>query len=185
MSESSLAAASSQRVELSLLIAFLDITGYALQCTRVADDEVARVIDGYYELAAAGVTPAGGRVVKNIGDGILVVFAAGDADRGVAALLAVKDDIDRYLAAQRWDCRLTIKAHVGTAIAGPYGAHGDKRFDVIGKAVNTTAMLDASGVALSAEAFRALEPATRQRFKKHTWPTTYIRVEDPHRFRRR
>jgi len=178
-------AAIHHRVELPLLVAFIDLTGFAMQCTRVADDDLAAVIDGYYELVASRVTAAGGRVVKFIGDGALVVFEVGDADAGVDALLALKSDIDRYLADHHWDCRTTIKAHVGTVIAGPYGGPGDKRFDVIGKTVNTAAMLDATGVALSAEAFRALSPAMRQRFKKHTWPVTYIRVEDPHRFRRR
>jgi hypothetical protein len=44
-------------------------------------------------------------------------------------------------------------------------------------------MLDAPGVALSGEAFRKLGPEMRKRFKKHTPPITYIRVEDPRRFR--
>lgn len=173
------------RVERTLLVAFIDLTGFAMQSTRVPDDELAEVVDGYYEIVAASIADAGGRVVKFIGDGVLIVFDADDADRGVTALLALKDDVDRYLEARGWPCRLLVKAHVGPVIAGPYGARGDKRFDVIGKTVNTAAMIDAAGVALSAEAFRKLSPETRQRFKKHTWPTTYIRVEDPHKFRRR
>ena len=175
----------SKRVELPLLVAFIDLTGYAMQSTRVADDELANVVDGYYEIVANTIAASGGRVVKFIGDGVLIVFGADDADRGVAALLDLKDEVDRYMAQAGWGCRLLVKAHVGTAIAGGYGARDDKGFDVIGKTVNTAAMLDAMGVALSAEAFRKLSPAMRQRFKKHTWPTTYIRVEDPHRFRKR
>ena len=178
-------AAIHHRVELPLLVAFLDLTGFAMQCTRVTDEALAAVVDGYYEIVASRVSAAGGRVVKFIGDGALVVFEVGGADAGVDTLLALKTEIDRYLADHHWDCRTTIKVHAGTVIAGPYGGAGDKRFDVIGKTVNTAAMLDATGVALSAEAFRALSPAMRQRFKKHTWPVTYIRVEDPHRFRRR
>lgn len=182
---SSLDAARDTRVEVTLLVAFIDATGYALQSTRVADDELADVIDGYYRLLAERVSGAGGRVVKYIGDGALFVFDADDSDRGVEALLDIKLQVDRYFEGHGWDCRATIKAHVGSVIAGPYGPPGDRRFDVIGKTVNTAAMLDASGVALSVEAFRKLSPAMRQRFKKHTWPVTYIRVEDPHRFRRR
>jgi class 3 adenylate cyclase len=182
---SSLDPARSERAEVDLLVAFIDVMGFAQQSTRVADDEIADVIDGYYQLVAAQVSAAGGRAVKFMGDGALVVFAAGDTDRGVEALLAVKQLVDRYLEDRGWPCRVTVKAHVGTAIAGPYGPPDDRRFDVIGKAVNTTAMLDAAGVALSVEAFRKLSPALRQRFKKHTWPVTYIRVEDPHKFRRR
>jgi adenylate cyclase len=182
---SSLVSARDERVEVALLVAFVDLLGFALQSTRVADDELANVIDGYYQLIAEQVSAAGGRVVKYIGDGALAVFDAGDADRGIEALLEAKLAIDRYFQGHGWPCQATVKAHVGTVIAGPYGPPDDRRFDVIGKTVNTAAMLDASGVALSVEAFRKLSPATRQRFKKHTWPVTYIRVEDPHKFRRR
>jgi adenylate cyclase len=182
---SSLVAAGSRRVELSLLVGFIDLTGFALQSTRVADDELAGVIDGYYQLIAERVSASAGRVVKYIGDGALVVFDAEHTDRAVETLLELKLLIDRYFETLGWACRATVKVHAGTAIAGPYGPPDDRRFDVIGKAVNTAAMLDASGVALSVEAFRKLSPALRQRFKKHTWPVTYIRVEDPHKFRRR
>ena len=182
---SNLSSAGQRRIEVSLLVAFIDLAGFALQSTRVADDEIAEVIDDYYGMVAEHVTAAGGRVVKYMGDGALVVFDTDDADRGVDVLLELKLALDRYLGGRGWECRATIKAHVGSVIAGPYGPPGDRRFDVIGKTVNTTAMLDASGVALSTEAFRKLSPATRKRFKKHTWPITYIRVEDPHKFRRR
>ena len=39
-------------------------------------------------------------------------------------------------------------------------------------------MLDATGVTLTVNAFRKLGPALRRRFKKHTPPVTYIRLED-------
>ncbi len=80
-----------------------------------------------------------------------------------------------------WDCRLVVKAHFGPAVAGPFGAASDKRFDVIGKAVSTAATLDSTGVTLSVDAFRKLGPALRRRFKKHTTSVIYIRQEDPRR----
>jgi adenylate cyclase len=182
---SSSIAALAERTEVNVLVAFADLTGYSAQAARVGDDEVAATLDGFYELIGARVAGAGGTVVKFIGDAALIVFASGDADRGVAALLDLKPEADAYFAGRGWPCRLEVKIHHGAVIAGPFGVAGAKRFDVIGKQVNTCAMLDSTGVALSVEAFRALSPALRQRFKKHTWPVTYIRAEDPHRFRRR
>lgn len=82
------------------------------------------------------------------------------------------------MARRGWECRLTAKAHFGTAVAGPFGSAHAKRHDVIGKAVNTAIALEATGVTLSVSAFRKLSPAVRRRFKKHTPPVTYIRVED-------
>lgn len=173
------------RAEVPLLVAFVDLTGFAAQSARIGDEELAVVIDAYYQLVAERVSAAGGRTVKFIGDAALVVFAEDRIDDAVEALLDFKVDGDRYLEAARWDCRVTVKAHFGSVIAGPYGARGEERFDVVGRNVNTAAMLESTGVALSAEAFRKLSPAMRRRFKKHTWPVTYIRVEDTHRFRRR
>jgi adenylate cyclase len=173
------------RRELPLLIAFVDLTRFAAQSLRVSDEELADTVDALYQRVAARVAAAGGRVVKFIGDATLAVFPASAVDAGVAALLDLKQEVDAWMSTLGWECRMMIKVHFGSAIAGPFGAAAGGRFDIIGKAVNTTAMLDSTGVALSAEAFRKLGPALRKRFKKHTPTITYIRTEDPHRFRRK
>ena len=171
------------RSETSLLVAFVDLTRFASQSQRVGDVELADGIDAYYEQVGASVQGAGGRVVKFVGDGVLVVFAEDQVDRGVEMLLALKEAVDRSMAERGWECRLIAKAHFGTAVAGPFGLPGAKHHDVIGKAVNTAAVLDSAGVTLSVAAFRKLSPPLRRRFKKHTPPVTYIRAEDPRRFR--
>jgi adenylate cyclase len=171
------------RAETPLLVAFVDLTRFAVQSQHVDDVELADTIDAYYEHVAAAVQAAGGRVVKFIGDGVLIAFGADQVDRGVETLLALKESVDRLMAQRGWECRLLAKAHFGTAVSGLFGAAGDKRLDVIGKAVNTAATLESTGVALSVAAFRKLGPALRERFKKHTPPVVYIRLEDSRRFR--
>jgi adenylate cyclase len=169
------------RSEVPLLIAFADLTRFHVQSQRVSDVDLADTLDAFYECVAVPVEKAGGRVVKFIGDAALMVFPEDAVDRGVEALLAVKDAVDELMESRRWDCRLTVKAHFGAAVAGPFGAAGAKRFDVIGKAVNTAAALEGAGVTLSVTAFRKLGPEMRRRFRKHTPPVTYIRIEDPRR----
>ncbi len=169
----------SARAPVSLLIAFVDLTRYSAMTRRLADPDIAEVIDAYYGKVTAAVTTAGGRVVKFMGDEALLVFPADAADAGVSALLDLKPEIDSWMASLGWECQLTMRAHVGEVIAGDFGG----RFDVIGAEVNTAAMLDHTGLALSVAAFRALSPELRKRFKKHTAPITYIRTEDPHRLR--
>ena len=171
----------SVRGEHSLVVAFLDLTGFAAQSTRVNDAELAEHIDGYYSRVAQRVADAGGYVVKFIGDGALVVFRRDQADEAVQMFLDLKAEIDDWLAHQGWPCRLTVKIHVGEVILGPFNG----RLDVIGREVNAAAMLDSTGVALSVPAFRALGAELRTKFKKHTPPVTYIRHEDPRRFRYR
>jgi class 3 adenylate cyclase len=169
------------RQESSLLIAFVDLTRYMAQSQRVSDAELADTIDEYYRQVSATVEKASGRVVKFIGDAALVIFREDGVDRGVQALVDLKDSVDRLMEARGWECRLTAKAHFGTAVAGAFGPSGGQRFDVIGKAVNVAASLDGSGVTLSVTAFRKLGPDLRRRFKKHTPPISYIRTEDPRR----
>src|SRR5207249_2425133 len=115
---------------------------------------------------------------KCMGDAVLIAFDEAHVDHGVESLLSLKDAVDRSMAGRGWECRLVVKAHFGTVVSGPFGRDGDKRYDVIGKTVNVAATLEATGVALSVAAFRKLGPELRRRFKKHTPPVTYIRLED-------
>jgi len=171
------------RSEVSLLVVFIDLLRYSVQSQRVTDVELADVMDRHYERVAAAIALAGGRLVKFVGDGALVVFPAEAADTALQALLELKPAIDAFFEQRGWDCRANVKVHFGSVVAGPFGAAGDKRFDLLGKTVNTTAMLTGSGVTLSVEAFRRLGPELRRRFKKHSAPITYIRAEDPRRSR--
>ena len=171
------------RSETSLLIAFLDLTRFGAQSQRVGDAELADALDLYYEQVGAATQAAGGRVVKFVGDGALIAFGEDRVDQGVEMLLALKEAVDEAMAQRGWECRLIAKAHFGSAVAGPFGLAGDKRHDVIGKAVNIAALLDSTGVTLSVAAFRRLGPELRRRFKKHTPPITYIRLEDSRRVR--
>jgi len=170
----SLASFERERATAPLLVAFADLTHFAAECSRTDDPRVAEVMDTYYELVSSRVREAGGRVVKFMGDAALIVFAEEDADRGTVALLDLKGEVDSHFAALGWQCRLVVKVHFGTVVAGPYGARGEKRFDLLGRNVNVAATLPARDVALSAEAFRKLAPDTRKRFKKHTPPIVYI-----------
>ena len=169
------------RTESPYLIVFLTLNGFTAQSTRVADAALADTLDDYFALVTNAIEGAGGIVVKFIGDGVLAVFPQASAGSGVSALLVLKPAIDQFMHERDWDCRLIVRVHFGDVIAGPIGPGNHRRFDVIGRQVNVAARLESTGVALSAEAFRQLGAETRKRFKKHTPPVTYIRVEEPHR----
>lgn len=169
----------------SLLIAFVDLTRFAAQSQRIDDQVLADTIDSFYELVAATVQSAGGKVVKFLGDAALIVFPEDVVDQAVETLLTLKTSVDQMMSASGWECRLAVKVHFGSVIAGLFGARDEKRYDVIGKDVNTTAMLEASGVTLTVDAFGKLGSELRTRFKKQTPPVTYIDVEGSPRFRQR
>jgi adenylate cyclase len=161
-----------------LLIAFVDTTGYTQFAERTADEPLAELMDRYYERIGELVERSGGTLVKPMGDGALIVFPPERADDAVDALLALREDIAAMCAGAGWPATLVVRLHAGEVVCGPFGARGDKRFDIMGREVNLTARLPTRGFALSVEAFRCLSPAGRARFKKHTPPITYIPVED-------
>ena len=171
------------RSETTLLIVFIDLTRFSAQSQRVADPELADVIDDYYELVGKAVRTSGGQVVKFIGDATLAVFPEHAVETGVEMLLELKEAVDNLMIERGWECRFTAKAHFGRAMAGPFGEVDGKRYDVIGRTVNMAAVLKSTGIALSVTAFRKLGPELRTRFKRHTPPVTYIRSEDSRPFR--
>ena len=169
------------RAPRELVICFVDLSVYTMDTRRTADDAaVADIMDSYNERVTLAVNGAGGRVIKFIGDGALFVFPPESADAAVLAMLALRGQIDPWLATKRWESRLVVKMHCGTVIAGPYGGAGEKYFDVLGDAVNTTARLATRMCALSPQVFRLLSPEVRKRLKKHTPPILYIPIEDRH-----
>ncbi len=129
------------RTSTPLLLAFIDLSRFSKESLQRDDEQVAETIDAYYGLVAREIAGAGGRVVKYIGDAALIVFPEADADSGVRALLRLKSSVEAMLATQGWASRLGAKVHVGSAIAGEFGPPGDARYDVIGRAVNETAMM--------------------------------------------
>jgi class 3 adenylate cyclase len=165
------------RAERELLIVFTDLTRFSAESRKLSDAELAEWVDELYEREARAVEAAGGRVLKFIGDGALIVFAPDKADAAAEALLNLKAEVDAWMTKEGRESRLTVKIHSGNCIAGPFGGATDKRFDVIGQEVNAAALLPSAGFSLSAAAFRKLSPAARKRFKKHTPPVVYIPLE--------
>ena len=96
------------------------------------------------------------------------------------ALLDLKEIVDREMETRGWECRLTARAHFGSAVAGQFGAAGGKRFDVIGKAVNTAAVLKSTSVTLTEAAFRKLRSELRRRFWMQESAGTYVSDRSGH-----
>ncbi len=166
--------------DLDFLVAFSDLTNFSRVSSALAAGEVFRLMDGYAEFAGGIVEGAGGRVVKVMGDALMIAFPAEEADAGVAGLMKLKEEGDAWMAERGHPCRHRIKAHVGPVHAGPMGPVSAKRFDLYGPTVNIAATVASRGFAMTPPVFRKLGPETRKRFKKHTPPVVYIPVEESH-----
>ena len=163
-----------------VLVAFSDLTGYAKVAGKLSEEEIFGFLSDYYEFVGDAISPAGGRVIKFMGDGALMIFPEPQADAGIRALLALQREGDKFLSGRGLGCRHHIRAHFGAVRQGELGTRTDKRLDVIGSTVNTMFLLKASEFAITPEAFRKLKPETRKLFKKHTPPVTYIPTGHAH-----
>ncbi|MBL8644373.1 MAG: adenylate/guanylate cyclase domain-containing protein [Rhodospirillaceae bacterium] len=163
-----------------MLIGFYDLTGYTVYSASHEPRDILELMAGYFHLTGRIIAESGGRLIKTLGDAGLCAFFAEDTDAGVRALRRVQHDGDAWLLKQGYKSRAVVKMHLGPVALGLVGAPGTEILDVYGKTVNTAAVLQSNGFALSPAAFRGLKPETRTLFKKHTPPISYIASEDRH-----
>jgi class 3 adenylate cyclase len=157
----------------TLGVAFFDLSRIAEWSSSEQDHTVADFLQAFYALVADRLTPAGGRVVKLMGDAGLVVFPKESAEPVILALAALTGEARECARKVGLDTYLNVNVHVGPVLAGSFGPPGAARFDVIGKTVNIAARLGRRGVTLSPQAFRCLSPEGRERFDKVSPPITY------------
>lgn len=159
--------------EQTLGVAFFDLSRLARWTSSEQDELAARFFQGFYGLAEEHIGPAGGRIVKFMGDAGLAVFPT-DAAEGVIFALCDFARAARELGGQfGLDTYLNVNVHVGPVLAGTFGSPGEARFDVIGKTVNVAARLGRRGVTLSQQAYRCLGEQARKSFEKNAPPVTY------------
>lgn len=165
----------------SRLVAFLDLTQFARAVHGAEPEDVFVFLQDFYVQVARSVGDSKGHVIKCIGDAMLCTWPEDAVDGGVRALLELHQSIPAFMKKRAKACQLDVKAHFGLVAAGPMGAPGEEREDVIGDTVNIAAMLKSAGFAVTAEVFRKLKPDTRKLLKKHTPPITYIPLDAAHR----
>ena len=157
----------------TLGVAFFDLSRLSEWASAEEDQRVAGFLQQFYVTAAEHIEPAGGRIVKFMGDAGLVVFPTESAEQVILALCSFAEQTRKKAAVHGFDTYLNVKVHVGPVITGSFGPAGAERFDVIGKTVNIAARLGRRGITLSAQAFRCLSPGARKRFDKILQPITY------------
>jgi class 3 adenylate cyclase len=138
------------------------------------------LMSGYFAVVGDILENAGGWLVKTVGDAGLGAFPAEHTDTGVRAFLKLKEEGDAWLAEQGIRSEAIVKLHVGPVAFGEVAG----QLDIYGHTVNTAAVMVSGNFAMSPQVFRKLEPDTRNLFKKHTPPVTYIPTDASHRAER-
>ncbi len=162
--------------EENVLVAFADLTGFVSISNKLSDPEMFSLMASYFQMVASEMDECGGRLIKCMGDAALILFPENLAEAGILALMDLRPKAEEFMKSRGFPSRLKIGIHFTSAILGD--VHG--RLDVYGKGINTAAILEGKGVALTPQAFRQLSDEGRKLFKKHTPSVYYIPLELKH-----
>src|ERR687896_2131401 len=97
-----------------LLLALVSVAGASAACADQGDVATVEVLRDYYALLAEACRVADGRVVKVIGDGVLLAFPPDRPDAASRALRSGQGAAARRWAAFDGRCRVTVKAVTGS-----------------------------------------------------------------------
>lgn len=134
------------------IIAYVDLSGYHRRiCSQQSPEETYAFLSAYYATAQHALNDSNGRIVKFIGDALLLLFPSTNPKAAITALRKLKTAVDSFLVQGGLDSHVCIKAHVGIVAAGMLGTGALERFDVCGMAVNHAALLPGGEWVLSEE----------------------------------
>lgn len=162
------------------LIVCLDLRGFSKINRQKSDEEIFNLLSLYYEWVGERVASVKGEVIKFMGDASLIVFNEEIIDEAVRLVLEMRMEGDLWLSQKGIACRHQIRMHYGVFQKGFLGVKGEKRVDIVGTTINTLFLMKVGEVAITPEVFRKLNPTTRQLFKKHTPPISYIPTSEFH-----
>lgn len=155
-------------VERIILVA--DLAGFAKAFQLHDDLAMAQFAQAYYAACARVLKPAGGTIVKFMGDACLATFAPKDAARAVAAVAALQHEVDAIAKAPGMPVTFGANLHLAEIVEGTFQG----RHDILGRGVNQTFILGRGpGVRLSEPAYRALPSSARGGWRKQKPPAVY------------
>ena len=150
--------------DVSVILA--DLAGYTAFSERRTPEEVASMLNAYFERLIPLLERAGGEVHQIVGDELMVVFGkdatvSDHAYRAARAALLLQRVAERAAAGHADWPRFRVGVSSGEVHAGVVGAaSGHRKHGIVGDVVNLAARLEAAapvgGVLISAETFRAV-----------------------------
>jgi len=141
--------ARSEKKEITVL--FADLKGFTELGEGLAPAELVAILNGYLARMSQAVVEHRGHVSKFLGDGILALFGALDANPwqtndAVHAALAMRRALADYnatlVAAGRPVLEMGVGVHRGPVVSGLMGSEGLVEYGVIGRTVNVASRVE-------------------------------------------
>ncbi len=140
-----------KQAEVSVLYA--DIVGFTAFSEKARPEEVAELMEGYFNHAVEAIFGAGGTLDKFIGDCVMAFFGAPMAQldhayRAVSAAVRICDALDSWNAERRRQGLVEIQNRIGInsgpVVVGDIGSNRRVDYTVLGNTVNVASRLEES-----------------------------------------
>lgn len=119
-----------------LVLAMTQVVGASKACKKNGDAAAFANLQKYYALVARAVSAIDGRVIKVMGDGMLLSFPASRARDAINALRRAQQDANALWRGFDEGCRVQVKVTAGEVLVGKLGAPGEERLDMYGDTLN-------------------------------------------------
>ena len=138
-------------LEVTVLIA--DMEDYTRQTSRLSLEEAADLTKGFLDCLTRPILDGGGTLDKYTGDGLVAFWGAplpcpDQADRSVAAALAIVDNVRRFNAGRVAQGGATVRVRIGIesgiALVGDLGTPFRSTYTAVGDCINFASRLEAS-----------------------------------------
>lgn len=123
--------------QLKVILANVDIAGFDKTFRhKRSDQDMFQMLGLFYEFVGEKVQKGDGKVVKFLGDAALIIFPPESPEKALHALENMQHEVKDIWAGHNLTCDVRVDIHIGDIICGEIGAKDEKRFDIIGEAVN-------------------------------------------------
>jgi len=143
-----------------ITVLFCDIRDFTPFSEQHTPHEVVRLLNEFFTAVVPAIEAQGGTVNLYIGDAVMVIFGAPQAqpDHAVRAVRAALEVVRRvHQLADRWkqlgveEFRIGIGIHTGKAVVGTVGSPRRLDYTAIGDTVNTAARIESANKELHSE----------------------------------
>ena len=132
------------------VFAILSVAGATEACSTHGDEATVEMLATYYALVEDSVRRVSGRIIKVIGDGVIVAFPVSQARVAIKNLRSLQEDGTSQWQLFDQRCRLQVKVGAGSLIGGLLGPPSQKREDLYGHALNQLFKLPSGDFVVSA-----------------------------------
>ncbi|MEA2235660.1 MAG: Adenylate and Guanylate cyclase catalytic domain [Thermoanaerobaculia bacterium] len=132
-----------------LVLSILSVAGATAACAEHGDESTVAMLGRYYSMVAQSIRRSEGRVIKVLGDGIVIAFPVSQARFAVEDLRCLQERGTNLWQLFDRRCRIQVKVGIGCVISGSFGPPGQEHEDIYGDALNRMFKLPAGDFVLT------------------------------------